>query len=477
MKKILLSLLVVALAALVGCSQPDLPPEPGVPGEQVIVDGGDGSVGAAFSQAYAERGYAPPYDVFANDPSASLLTRLNTTEIILGIDVPEGFLTVTAAHPDGLVYYRGYYFDGNSPVAFDLGAQGEGIYGSNWYDAELSKDLVIPRSAIETGENFIFTYSCEKIDGVWKCGCAAEDACNRWRISDYNATVVDNPVSPGIPQMVPGSGSFVDDSGAVASAASGEDLKLDPLEDSLTMNINLPFDGSFIAPDAYYYNESAQAWVRTEVRAQDQSVEGWKTEGQTMSFIVQRDELADGANYFTYYKCDLVNHVWDCGWYLGTYVVEIVTLPDEPLSPVGAVGTTILYEGSNSMSPLVESMRLSDIRAQCPGVGTGNEAPRVYTQDGGSAPFVDDVLNGGAYYFIVNTQSDCELTHYGVKYTGTPTLQTGRNFVGFGVETPWTQVKDQGCVTAVYYSASSLGYETFYLKPGIGYELDCPNIS
>ena len=331
MKKILLSLLVIALVALVGCEQPDLPPEPGVPGEQVIADAGNGSVGAAFLQAYADRGYSPPHDIFNND--APLITV--PTNVVFDLGVNSIDLQVDAVHPNGLVYYRGYYFDKDGvATAFDFSAAGSGIYGSNWFEAAgttekpaLSKTLSLARDDLAEGENFIFTYSCEKRAGEWKCGCTTDDDCNNWRISDYNATIVNDLTDPSAPTDAPQSLTYADGSEAVITPTT--DFILDPAESGLEVNVDMPFTGSSIYEFAYYYREGS-GWTITQLQGTfgDGS---WLVDNQNTSFQMQRGDLVDGMNYFAYNKCDLVNYVWDCRWHLASYDVTIETLTDEPI--------------------------------------------------------------------------------------------------------------------------------------------------
>ena len=336
---ILSVLIIIAAASLfVGCDQPDLPPEPGVPGEQVTSDGGDGSVGAAFLQAYADLGYAPPYNVFNGDLP---ITEIVPNEFTLGYTMNDVGVQVNTHHDQGLVYYKAYYFDANDvPNEILLAPSGQGYYNSNWYQGAQSVNIPLSRDELNEGENFIFTYTCEKIDDQWKCGCTAADECNRWRISEYNATLISDPLSPSAPTELPESVSYVvAPEPVVSSRAVEEDFVLDPTEDHIGVSATLPYSGSFVYGTGYYYTQDA-GWVSAPVtgsgaiNGDSVSSSTWFDLNQEIGFDISRDGVMDGTNHFVFYRCDLsVNDEWSCNWNSRTYDVTVATLPQDPDAP------------------------------------------------------------------------------------------------------------------------------------------------
>jgi len=124
---------------------------------------------------------------------------------------------VVVDRKDGFVYKKGYYYDYGENNWSEFLFEEATVGNSNWIadgaDASISID---PEGKLKNGYNLVVTYSCEKIEGEWICGCVNADdtQCDKWMLHLFDvqninmpAVVIEDPLdsplgSPGNPYLI-----------------------------------------------------------------------------------------------------------------------------------------------------------------------------------------------------------------------------------------------------------------------------------
>lgn len=181
MKKMFVFMLLVVMM-LSGCSDTELPPEPGDIGSSDVV----GDVIKVYD------GYGVPNDVFADEKQIFFLS-----DYVFNLDPDTEILDLELSvnHEGALIYKYGFYYTENGWERFEFPQ--ETVSGSRWIAQKASTLLDIPTSELSSGENYVVTYSCKKHDGEWKCGCSSESGpCDNWMLQTFLYRNVDLPPEP-----------------------------------------------------------------------------------------------------------------------------------------------------------------------------------------------------------------------------------------------------------------------------------------
>ena len=232
MKKILIYIFVILMLFFTACSNNELPPEPGAPGEGTT----DADLKTGGAIKYVPQGYAPPNDIFDNDKQIFFLDQY-----IVNIDPEEPGFTLSSKveHEGAYVYKYGYIWKESRWEQYEFPQ--ETVSGSNWIKQDAKTDIKVSKYDVMPGENYIVSYSCKKQNGDWKCGCRSDYDCGYWMLNTFIYRQVDLPPEPEEPGSPTTMRIYIDPRNQIVEKDNELDLYMG-VETSWDMSQEMPDD-------------------------------------------------------------------------------------------------------------------------------------------------------------------------------------------------------------------------------------------
>ncbi len=140
---------------------------------------------------YSSYGLATPKSPFTNELIFSVNPE-KLSQLIANYNVK-----INVVGTNLIIWPSGYYLNqtnGNS-IWTEFNLEGDFLVDSTgrntgWLDGSAVKNLQIPKNEFVSGLNFFITYTCQRHNDQWKCGCndISEENCDAWMIQIVNYT-------------------------------------------------------------------------------------------------------------------------------------------------------------------------------------------------------------------------------------------------------------------------------------------------